>query len=272
MIKTYLLIVLMIVFAACLVYSALRNRGHDFLDNQCADCHASTPETGKRETLRMKASVEKLCRRCHQENKDSLSHPVEMVPVNIQSPADLPLSWEGKMTCATCHDIHASPSPGLDGTWYYLRREVIGQAFCIACHKDGPAGQEEAGSHARDLGKAHMGFAEGSGGRIDNVSQACLSCHDGAIAQNADVKTGTWRHGVALSSGYDAQGSHPIGIKYRRSMKRGGLRPLEGLDRKIRLINGRVGCVSCHDIYSKLPKMLVMSNQGSRLCLQCHDK
>ncbi len=272
MIKTYLGIVLLIVFSVCLVYSALRNNAHDFSDDQCVDCHAVTPVKGKRETLRMTASVETLCRQCHKKSEDSLSHPVEMMPETIVPPADLPLSWEGKLTCATCHDIHASPYPGFSGRWYYLRRTVTGQGFCNACHKDGALVPEKDGSHAKNLGMAHMSFAEGTGGRIDKVSQACISCHDGTLATQADVKTGTWRHGFALSSGHDAQGSHPIGIKYRQAMKRGGFRPLEQLNPKIKLITGKIGCTSCHDIYSKLRNMLVMSNEGSSLCLACHDK
>lgn len=270
MLKLYLLIVLVIVLSACLVYSALQNNAHDFTDDQCADCHAVPPVKGKRETLRMTASIDTLCRRCHVKNDDPLSHPVEMTPVNITPPADLPLSWEGKMTCATCHDIHALPQPGFDGGSHYLRRGVTGQAFCGACHRDS-AIPEEGGSHARALGMAHMRYVEGAGGRIDSVSLACLSCHDGTLATKAEVKSGTWRHGSAFSSGYDSQGSHPIGVTYRRAMKRGRLHSMKGLNPKIKLINGKVGCTSCHDIYSKQGKMLVMSNEGSRLCLACHD-
>ena len=88
--KTYLAVVLLIVFSVCLVYSGLRNNAHDFSDDQCADCHAGTPVKGKRETLRMTASVETLCRRCHKKSEDALSHPVEMAPVSMVLPADLP--------------------------------------------------------------------------------------------------------------------------------------------------------------------------------------
>jgi predicted CXXCH cytochrome family protein len=33
-----------------------------------------------------------------------------------------------------------------------------------------------------------------------------------------------------------------------------------------------VGCLSCHNTFSKVPNQLVMSNQGSALCLACHMK
>jgi predicted CXXCH cytochrome family protein len=196
-----------------------------------------------------------------------------MIPVNIVPPADLPLSRDGKMTCTTCHDIHATPQTGFIGRSYFLRRAVIGQAFCEACHRDSAIIREGGGSHARDLGVAHMKFTEGSGGRIDKVSLACLSCHnDGSLATKADVKIGTFQHGMALSPGYGAEGTHPIGVKYSQAAKRGGFVPLKQLNPKIRLFKGKVGCASCHDIYSKLHNRLVMSNEGSKLCLACHVK
>lgn len=172
------------------------------------------------------------------------------------------------MTCATCHDIHASPRPGPDGSRYYLRRAVTGQAFCNACHGAGASARGKGDGHSA----AHMSFAEGKSGRIDKVSLACLSCHDGALASKTEVKTGVWRHGTALSYGQDAEVGHPIGVKYRKATKQGGLRPRAQLNPKIRLVSGKVGCTSCHDIYSKLPNLLVMSNERSRLCVECHDK
>jgi len=42
-------------------------------------------------------------------------------------------------------------------------------------------------------------------------------------------------------------------------------------EQEIRLFEGRIGCGTCHDPFSKLPKQLVMSNKGSRICLACHD-
>jgi len=272
MLKMHLFIILLIVLSACLVYSALQNNAHDFASDRCVDCHAVTPVKGDRQTLRMTASIDTLCRRCHKKNDDPLSHPVEMIPVDITLPADLPLSLEGKMTCSTCHDIHASPQPGVDRGSYYLRRAEIGQAFCRACHRDNAIITEKVGSHAGALEVAHMTYAEGTIGHIDKVSRTCMSCHDGSIGTTAEVKTGRWRHGVRLSSGYDARGSHPIGVSYRGAVKWGGMRPLERVNPKIKLIKGRIGCTSCHDIYSKQNKKLVVSNAGSGLCLECHDK
>ncbi|MCC6676430.1 MAG: hypothetical protein IT436_04740 [Phycisphaerales bacterium] len=46
--------------------------------------------------------------------------------------------------------------------------------------------------------------------------------------------------------------------------------PAAALDRRIRLFDRTVGCGSCHNVYSQQSKLLVMSNQGSQLCLKCH--
>jgi len=49
------------------------------------------------------------------------------------------------------------------------------------------------------------------------------------------------------------------------------LKPAEMLDERIRLFDSRVGCGTCHSLYSKRAALLVMSNSRSNLCLSCHD-
>ncbi len=275
--KGYTLIPILLFISAGLAYTVLRNNAHEFSDGQCPGCHAVTPVKGKRETLKMKAPIQHLCGKCHGELEGTVSHPVEIAPVNAVLPADLPLSVEGKMTCSTCHDIHAAPPPGFTLKWSFLRRQDAGQAFCSACHAGEDSGlMKKENSHSQAIGRAHMEFTttDEKGGRIDNISRTCLSCHDGSLGLNADVAAGAWEHGVALSK-FDPQGSHPIGVNYKTARrKRGGLHPIGTLNPLIKLIGGKVGCCSCHDPYShsQEPKMLVMSNSGSRLCLACHDK
>ena len=263
---------LLLAISVCMAYSALQQNIHEFTVEQCPDCHAVTPVKGERRTLKMTAPIGSLCRRCHEKSiDDALSHPVDMVPVNIALPGDLPLSWEGLMTCSTCHNIHAAAPPGHGGKWFYLRRDVAGQPFCAACHREGPA--LPGMGHAQALSFAHMKYIEGGGGRIDGISMICLSCHDGTLGSATNIKVGTWRHGAPFSPA-NLQGSHPIGVNYRRAMmsRRGGLHPPERLNRKIKLIDGKVGCTSCHDINSREPMLLAISNDGAGLCLECHDK
>jgi predicted CXXCH cytochrome family protein len=43
---------------------------------------------------------------------------------------------------------------------------------------------------------------------------------------------------------------------------------------RVRLPDGRIECVSCHDPHNTagIDKLLVMSNRRSALCLTCHIK
>ncbi len=266
MIKRALPVLVMVLFAVGVAYTLLRTGAHEFTDKECADCHATPPVKGNRETLRMTAPIPQLCGRCHGD-RTALSHPVEIKPSTATLPGDLPLSWEGKMTCSTCHDIHSEEARRS------LRRPVSGAAFCSACHGSGFAAEP---GHTASIGRAHlMKYTEDrEKSRVDSVSRGCLGCHDGSLGLNDDVqiRSGSWSHGKSLSR-YDPQGSHPIGINYRRALlKRGGLRPVERLNPAIKLIDGKVGCPSCHDPFGTEKRKLAVANNRSQLCLECHDK
>jgi predicted CXXCH cytochrome family protein len=150
---------------------------------------------------------------------------------------------------------------------YLLRRPGtdIGY-FCRACHEH----NGHAPGHKELAGTAHLGSASkkaGYGGELDPLSASCIACHDGAAASSVEVET------RRFYSEHSSGGSHPIGIDYGKQGRppRGrGLAPASRLDRRIKLFGGRVGCGTCHDFYSATAGRLVMSNDGSRLCRECH--
>ena len=64
---------------------------------------------------------------------------------------------------------------------------------------------------------------------------------------------------------------HPVGVDYAYAQTTSEtLKPALLLDAALRLENGKVGCVSCHDAFSRLAGQLVVDNRGSALCLSCH--
>ena len=146
------------------------------------------------------------------------------------------------------------------------------QALCDACHggKQIPATGE---SRHPAVGKAHGSGTSlwKSGGRpgLDRESGSCLGCHDGTTARSSAIRVGGRGKRIDVSP----MREHPMGMVYDRVWREPTrrLRPRAFLPSEIRLVDGRIGCTTCHSLYSSLPSKLVMSNRGSRLCLACHE-
>lgn len=89
----------------------------------------------------------------------------------------------------------------------------------------------------------------------------CIVCHDGIIASYARYCT----------SECSAVTSHSIFKDYPPRLKERYYAPVESLRVKgIRLFNGKVSCVSCHDLRQSAKYHLIMDNKGDALCLSCH--
>lgn len=199
------------------------------------------------------------CLSCHHFDR-ALSHPVDIAPSRAVPP-ELPLA-DGLMTCLTCHD-----GPGAVPT--------EPAALCAGCHDR--AARRLGDLHALALGRAHIAERVGPGratgsfsarrGDLDRESESCLACHDGAVASLPGIRMG--RQGSPASRMLG--GRHPIGVVQQPRGVGDTLVPAHLLDRRIRLFDGRVGCGSCHTLYAGEEALLVMSNQGSALCLSCHD-
>lgn len=214
------------------------------------------------------------CNGCHTPSA-TFSHPVNKIPT-MRVPSSLPLQ-NGKITCVTCHDdsssaLHAQARVTHDPM---LRADATSASLCVQCHTESFTRSRDA--HAMAAGRAHkweeaglatrrVSSARGRPG-IDLESQRCLECHDGSMA----TKVGHQRTGDLFEFGADQE--HPIGVEYRPKRGRDAvpLKPMATLDKRVRLMDGTVGCGSCHSLYSDQPKLLVMSNARSALCLSCHD-
>lgn len=89
----------------------------------------------------------------------------------------------------------------------------------------------------------------------------CIICHDGQIASPA--------HFCTVECGFTAP--HSILKDYPPRSLQDAYAPLEALkERGIRLFNGKVSCVSCHDLNRDDTYHLIMDNSRSALCLTCH--
>jgi len=106
----------------------------------------------------------------------------------------------------------------------------------------------------------------------------CLRCHDGALASDMVPSNEPPRYPNTFHPGARATGhgrsDHPVGVRYPELDRR--YRPSTEVlaAGAVRLPDGYVECLSCHDPHNETGQkyMLVMTNSGSALCLTCHRK
>jgi len=133
---------------------------------------------------------------------------------------------------------------------------------------------EYTGGHAASYDASPVNF-EGS------RTRACLSCHDGTVAvvtgltlSSADSSWMLYSNGSAVPASASPQnglmGTHPVGVTYSPTWA--GFKDIS-TDASVKLENGKVQCTSCHAPHDNSNSFfLVKSDDGSALCMTCHDK
>ncbi|MBE0624293.1 MAG: cytochrome c3 family protein [Burkholderiales bacterium] len=226
--------------------------------SDCGACHLAGQDVDQADAAKLSASQEMLCASCHERTLE-IGHPSGFTPAR-QLPAEYPLDWKGNMTCSTCHAPHGRTSGLLRGT----RR---GREFCQACHDPAFfARMKDAGTSI--VASGHLDIGTGTID-IDRHSLYCLGCHSGAFSGYAAVSVG--RAGVLRHSGGIAP--HPIGRSYGNASRNGSFRPQNQLaQRNIKLSDGRISCISCHQAYGREHGRLIATTDRSALCLSCHAR
>ena len=185
--------------------------------------------------------------------------------------------------CVVCHTPHqASTSAGQTPLW---NKGLSGQATYSVYSSP------TLNAVPTELGGATLGTAQ--------VSNLCLSCHDGTVSvlsmanlpNSGGTNTATTVAGHILASGQIDPAStanigtsltndHPINFTYDATLATadGGLTTPSSLayvdaGKKVPLFAGTVQCASCHDVHDNVnPPFLVMANTASALCTTCHVK
>ena len=203
-----------------------------------------------------------------------VNHPVGVRPsAGVRVPPGWPLASDGTLTCKTCHSRLPEISGASDA---YLRDSQTGAApsmhFCAKCHEADTANAASP-PHWLAFSEAHVMPDDGeslrSRGAPDRESRRCLDCHDGVSAAEAHHSTGA----LAGTRGDFMRRSHPVGVPYDEAHRRAADAPYRHrslLPRQVRLPQGCVSCVSCHDLYARDEHRLSVPIERSQLCLACH--
>ena len=115
-------------------------------------------------------------------------------------------------------------------------------------------------------------------GQPTGSSKLCLSCHDGTVALEADVRGGAGRTMMPpgrTNLGTDLSDDHPISFVYSSELasKDPQIRDPLLLPEEVALDRfGEMQCVTCHDPHDDtFGDFLVTTNIKSNLCIKCHN-
>jgi predicted CXXCH cytochrome family protein len=180
------------------------------------------------------------------------------------SPASAVL--DGQKTCLFSVQLQTSAE---------IRKEYLAKVIEITGRTDLDDGAPAAGYvEQEDPLKFWVGDGKSAAGgvTVDSMSKDCLSCHDGVSASvvNVELRNQPWRRTSLVSS---VQSDHPIGMDYNRYVSSNrGYQPVLAGTTKMLFVDGKVGCLTCHNPLNPEKGHLVMSDRQSALCKTCHRK
>ena len=167
--------------------------------------------------------------------------------------------------------------------------------ICLPCHTPhngsagaGPLWNHETTTTVFTLYTSTVSSTfNGTAAQPTGISKACLSCHDGTVALDdfGGITTGTNFISAAKNLGTDLSNDHPISLDYTTAsaatdgglfdptITTSGITASGHIDDDM-LFNDKIECSSCHDVHNAQgnPSLLLIDNDGSDLCLTCHNK
>lgn len=213
----------------------------------------------------------------------------------------------GVLLSMTALPVSAGSISDADSAHNFSAQGWTGGEICIACHTphnaqtgvaDAPLWNHNLSEVASySLYSSPTLNASTTIGQPTGTSKLCLSCHDGTVALDNSVG-GATISARANIGGDGLSNDHPISFDYNKALSDAdgalhdpsttnvtigsGTDSKTGTINDVMLIGGQVQCATCHDVHNKfttpavLPAttnyLLRVANNGSNLCLTCHNK
>ena len=144
--------------------------------------------------------------------------------------------------------------------------------LCITCHLPEDSVSQTKIPLWNPAGANQTFISYNTAGLAIDMSQKCISCHDGlnGIDRFGNLIGSTNLNANTFAVRNTLHNNHPVSIPY--TVKVGKFRDIIG-STEVKLFNGKVECVTCHHPHlAHNKKHLRSSNTKSSLCLTCHDK
>ena len=166
------------------------------------------------------------------------------------------LSWAG---------LRAGPLEGSEALPYKGGALLSALSLAFFLFPTSALQAQEPTSYTHDpikIGKKKIEVGKGrKAKRIESVTLYCLGCH-GDDAQAGEAPSPS--HSIG-----SPDHSHPTDIAYPSGTS--GYRAADQLDQRLVLYEGRVSCITCHDVQDS-DHRLVISPAGGDLCTACHQR
>jgi len=231
---------------------------HRFSPRDCEICHVDADN----DPGNLKPMPNSRCVGCHADLQWSQPHPVD-IAVNSLLPNDLPLV-NGRLGCITCHFAHSFSDRYKNRSGNLLRRPGRGALFCVDCHHGIDAkGHVVYENIHRD--SYRLSTLDSS---LDTYTLQCVECHDRYLDRSFGFDA------AGQPGRFNRRSNHPVGVSFAQIAAKNPRKFNHpgSLPQNVRLFNGKIGCGTCHNAFSKEKSMLAMNNWRSRLCLRCHIK
>lgn len=106
---------------------------------------------------------------------------------------------------------------------------------------------------------------------FDPISMECINCHDGTVARAVDFRFEKVES-QGITSLVTLTASHPIGVNYAKLSCSNKFNDWRSLPPEIVLMDGKLGCASCHNLLGNNRLYLSVDMERSGLCFTCHRK
>ncbi len=103
-----------------------------------------------------------------------------------------------------------------------------------------------------------------------SISNACQICHLSTYLEGNPSLTNSGSDEYPAPPRFNQHASHPVGIQYQANTESRSRKLKNISDTRINLIDGRIECVTCHQMGSSSDNLISDYTNPNELCLGCH--